>query len=176
MNANVVEIFYHVDEFCKQFDNAEEGHLLKSSSKKKTRNRKFTMSDSEVMTILILFHLSHYRELKAFYINHIKRERTADFPKTVSYNRFVELQQKVIVNMKNSLMHLSDKIYLRKRVLIETVNDEFKNVCQIEHTRHRSFNNFINNMIAALIAYNFLPKKPALNLEIIDLMKSTMIA
>jgi hypothetical protein len=53
------------------------------------------------------------------------------------------------------------------------VNDELKNVCQIEHTRHRSFNNFINNMIAALIAHNFLPKKPALNLEIIDLMKST---
>jgi hypothetical protein len=39
MNANVVEIFYHVDEFSKQFDKAEEGYLLKSSSKKKTRNR-----------------------------------------------------------------------------------------------------------------------------------------
>jgi hypothetical protein len=63
-------------------------------------------------------------------------------------------------NMKNSLMHLSDKIYLRKRALIETVNDELKNICQIEHTRYRCFNNFINNMIAAFIAYNFLSKKP----------------
>ena len=40
--------------------------------------------------------------------------------------------------MKNSLMNLYDKIMLRKRAVIETVNDELKNVCHIEHTRHRS--------------------------------------
>ena len=48
-------------------------------------------------------------------------------------------------NMKNSLMLMSDKIYLRKRALIETVNDQLKNICQIEHTRHRCFPNFIGN-------------------------------
>jgi len=47
--------------------------------------------------------------------------------------------------MKNSLMLMSDKIYLRKRALIETVNDQLKNICQIEHTRHRCFENFIGN-------------------------------
>ncbi|GHU08847.1 hypothetical protein FACS189431_5830 [Alphaproteobacteria bacterium] len=72
-------------------------------------------------------------------------------------------------NMKNSLMSVRDKICLRKRSLIETVNDELKNICQIEHTRHRSFENFIGNMVAALVAYNFLPKKPSLNLDIIDM-------
>src|SRR5215469_2515904 len=71
-------------------------------------------------------------------------------------------------NMKNSLMLLKDKIYLRKRAIIETVNDQLKNICQIEHTRHRCFENFIGNMISGLIAYNFLPKKPSLNLEVVD--------
>jgi hypothetical protein len=71
--------------------------------------------------------------------------------------------------MKNALMFTRDKIYLRKRALIETVNDEHKNICQIEHTRHRCFENFIANMISALIAYNFLPKKPSLNLGVVDM-------
>ena len=57
---------------------------------------------------------------------------------------------------------------LRKRALIETVNDELKNQCQIEHTRHRSFENFITNLLSGLIAYSFFDKKPSLNLEIID--------
>jgi hypothetical protein len=46
----------------------------------------------------------------------------------------------------------------------------------MEHTRHRSFNKFISNMISALIAYNFLPEKPSLNLEIIDLDAVRMLA
>jgi hypothetical protein len=71
-------------------------------------------------------------------------------------------------NMKNSLICTRDKIYLRKRALIETVNDELKNICQIEHTRHRSFVNFITNMVSALIAYHFLPEKPSLNIDIVD--------
>ena len=66
-------------------------------------------------------------------------------------------------------MLMSDKIYLRKRAIIENVNDQLKNICQIEHTRHRCFENFIGNMVSALIAYNFLPKKPSLNLEIVDI-------
>ena len=77
--------------------------------------------------------------------------------------------------MKNSLMHLSDKILLRKRALVETVCDELKNnlpdgsqVCKIKHTRHRSQEGFIVNLISGLIAYCYLPKKPSLNLEIVD--------
>ncbi len=67
--------------------------------------------------------------------------------------------------MKNSLMNLSDKILLRKRSVIETVNDELKNICQIEHSRHRSFTNFIVNIISGLIAYSFFPKKPAIKFQ-----------
>ena len=76
--------------------------------------------------------------------------------------------------MKNSLMNLYDKLILRKRAIIETVNDELKNVCHIEHTRHRSVENFAVNLVAGLIAYNLLPKKPEMNIEIID--KSRLIA
>jgi hypothetical protein len=69
--------------------------------------------------------------------------------------------------MKNSLMTMSDKIMLRKRSVIETVNDELKNICQVEHSRHRSFANFITNIVAGLIAYSFLPKKPSISYQTI---------
>ena len=71
-------------------------------------------------------------------------------------------------NMKNSLMTMSDKILLRKRSIIETVNDELKNICQIEHSRHRSFTNFLSNIVAGLIAYSFLPKKPSIKYQTIQ--------
>src|SRR5690606_29995934 len=68
-------------------------------------------------------------------------------------------------NMRNSLMTMHDKIMLRKRSVIETVNDELKNICQVEHSRHRSVANFIVNLISGLIAYSFLPKKPSIKME-----------
>ena len=80
----------------------------------------------------------------------------------------IHLVTKIKKNMKNSLMNLYDKILLRKRAVIETVNDELKNICHIEHTRHRSVDNFATNLFAGLIAYNLLPKKPSMNIEIID--------
>jgi len=294
MDTNLVEIFYIIDEFCKEIEKTMEGHVVTKDTSKKKRNKAFTMSDSEIITIMLMFHRSRFRDMKAFYINHIQRYCQRDFPHTVSYNRFVELQQKALVpmvvflqlcclgkctgisfidstpirvchikrekshkvfkglatkgkstigwffgfklhlvindkgeiikclitqanvddreplkdskfheqlfgklfadkgyisqslfdqlfidnihlitkirkNMKNSLMLLNDKIILRKRAIIETINDLLKNGCQIEHTRHRSVANFVGNLVAGLIAYNLAPKKPALNLEIIDL-------
>ena len=300
MDANIVDIFYLVDEFCKEFDKAKEGHILQQDCSKKSRNRQFRMSDSEVITIMIYFHLKQHRNLKHFYVNYIQVHCKEYFPHTLSYNRFVELQQKAVLpmtvflkmcclgkctgisfidatslkvchikiersnktfkglatkgkttigwffgfklhivindkgeildfvisqantddrqplkdkkfhkrvfgkvfgdkgyissdlfeklfvdgihlitrlkkNMKNSLMLMSDKIYLRKRALIETVNDQLKNICQIEHTRHRCVNNFLGNLVSGLIAYNFLPKKPSLNLEIIDIPSTAIM-
>ena len=68
-------------------------------------------------------------------------------------------------NMKNSLMTMRDKIFLRKRSVIETVNDQLKNIAQVEHSRHRSFGNFITNLVAGLIAYSFQDKKPSIKFE-----------
>jgi predicted membrane chloride channel (bestrophin family) len=63
---------------------------------------------------------------------------------------------------------MHEKIMLRKRSVIYTVNDELKNICQIEHSRHRKFENFFTNIISGLIAYSFLPKKPAIRYETED--------
>lgn len=68
-------------------------------------------------------------------------------------------------NMKNVLMTMRDKILLRKRSIIETINDQLKNIAQAEHSRHRSFANFITNLVASLIAYSFQEKKPAIKFE-----------
>lgn len=68
-------------------------------------------------------------------------------------------------NMKNRLLPMIDKIMLRKRSLIETVNDQFKNISQISHSRHRSVVNFMVNIIAGLIAYTHQEKKPSLNFD-----------
>ena len=281
----ITDIFCVVDEFCNDFDKTTEPYLLGKPSK-----RPPVMSKSEVISICLLFHLSGFRCFKHFYMFYVQRHMQSEFPRTVSYNRFVELSAGVLMpmtiflktcclgtctgisfvdstpirvchnkrikrnkvfkdiaqvgkstmgwfygfklhivindkgeilnfaitranvddreplknenflkavfgklfadkgyiseklaeilfvndihlitnirnNMKNSLMTLHDKITLRKRSVIETVNDELKNICQLEHSRHRSFTNFIVNMIAGLIAYDFLPKKPSISFQ-----------
>ena len=85
------------------------------------------------------------------------------------WERGVQLITKIKKNMKNKLMPMLDKILLRKRALSETVNDQLKNICQIEHTRHRSVANFVVNLLAALVAYTYQEKKPSLNLHPDDL-------
>lgn len=289
----IIEIFYLCDDFSKEFDKSFKKHILQVDNGKKTRNKPGKLSHSEVMTILISFHLGGYRNLKHYYLFYVNQHLNKEFPQLVSYNRFVELQQQVAFplvlflklcrmgectgisfvdsttlkachikrekqnkvfsgiatkgkstigwffgfklhiiindkgeilsfvitqgnvddreplnsesfiktvfgklyadrgyisqtlrdilfvdgihlvtklrnNMKGGEIPLQDKINLRKRAVIESVNDELKNICQIEHTRHRSFTNFITNLIAGLLAYSFLPKKPSINAERVD--------
>ena len=85
----------------------------------------------------------------------------------------LQLITSVKSNMKNKLMPMIDKILLRKRALIETVNDQLKNVCQVEHTRHRSVLNFMVNMLAALVAYARQERKPCLNFSVFDQTKGS---
>lgn len=278
----ITDIFCITDEFCKQFIPFIQKHTIGNAPKRSPK-----MSHSEVLTIMILFHLSGFRCFKHFYLYYVQKHMSCEFPKTVSYNRFTELMQENILpltmflktcclgectgisfidstpirvcknkriknnkvfkdiakvgkstmgwfygfklhfvindkgeilsftitqanvddreplrsegflrgifgklfadkgyiskeiadilfvdgihlitqlrnNMKNSLMTISDKILLRKRSVIETVNDELKNMCQVEHSRHRSFGNFITNLISGLIAYSFFQKKPSI--------------
>ena len=290
--GKIIEIFSMCDDFSKVFDKTVEQNSITSGEKTKKRkyHRDGMMSDSEVMTILILFHNSGYRCLKHFYLHYVCRHMRHLFPKVVSYNRFVELERGAVVKlailvksvlmgkctgisfidstplrvcknqrilqhktfkglakrghcsvgwfygfklhiicnemgeivnfmftpgnvddreplkverfteelygklvgdrgyiskdlfcklflngiqlitklknkMKNSLMSVSDKVLLRKRAIIESVNDELKNMAQIEHSRHRSFHNFVNNLMGGLAAYCFFPKKPMLQLD-----------
>ena len=285
----VTEIFFMADEFYNYFCRMLEKYGLNAPRKARKReyHREGRLSVPEVMTIMILFHNSGYRCLKHFYLNEVCVNLRHLFPKTVSYNRFVELQKdaalplaifikKVLLgkctgisfvdstplrvcrnqrihihktfkgiaargkcsmgwffgfklhlicnekgellnfmvtpgdvddrkplehrrfvemifdklvgdkgyisqhlfqrlfvdgiqlitklksNMKGALMSVSDRILLRKRAIIETVNDELKNIAQIEHSRHRSFHGFVVNLLGAVAAYCFFPKKPAI--------------
>jgi hypothetical protein len=82
----------------------------------------------------------------------------------------LRLITKLRKNMRNILLPLADKLLLRKRALIETIFDQLKNVCQIEHSRHRSPMNFLVHLLAGLIAYCHQPKKPSLHLDVYPLI------
>lgn len=73
----------------------------------------------------------------------------------------VKLITPVRKNMKEKMHTAFEKCLLQRRGIIETVNHELKNLCQIEHTRHRSLNNFLVNLMAGIVAYCLQPKKPA---------------
>lgn len=290
----ITNIFYLIDEFCHHFDQSIQKHILGNKPKRKPR-----MSQSEVITLMVLFHNGSFRNFKHFYLHYVRLHLSHLFPNTVSYNRFVELMQSAALpmtiflksqclgegtgisfidstpirvcknkrikrnkvfkgiattgkstmgyfhgfklhlvvndkgeilnfaitqghvddreplknqsfikslkgklfadkgyisktltqilfldglhlitnirnNMKNVLMELKDKILLRKRSVIETINDELKNICQVEHSRHRSFNNFITNLIAGLIAYSFFDKKPAIKYQSVQSSQLTV--
>lgn len=85
------------------------------------------------------------------------------------FERLMKRGLKLIIklrrNMKNRLMEMQDKLLLRKRSIIETINDQLKNISNIEHSRHRSLWNFLGNPASGLIAYCWKEKKPSLNLN-----------
>lgn len=289
LRDKIIEIFVKVDDFCKEFEVEIKKHQLDAGNYR-VRYRKSALADSEIISILIAFHSGHFTNLKHFYLEHICIYYQDCFPNLVSYNRFVELQQRVAVammlflkahclgrsqginfidsthikvchnrrihnhkvfaaiaergqcsigwfygfklhliindkgeilsfyltkgnvddrniklmtsmtqnifgklfgdkgyiskalsdllwgngiqmitkprkNMKEFNISQADKIMLRKRAIIECVNDELKNICKLQHTRHRSINNFLMNTMGAICAYAFFPKKPSLNIK-----------
>jgi hypothetical protein len=150
----IIEIFYLTDEFCQEFD--------------KSISKHFVINDKgEILNFVITPGNTDDREpLKdKKFIEKLKGKLYADkgyVSSKLTQILFVDglhLITHIRNNMKNVIMEMKDKILLRKRSVIETINDELKNICNIEHSRHRSFENFITNMIAGLIAYSFFPKK-----------------
>ena len=85
---SLLELFVHVDDFCQIFLPSLEQHLLSSGAIQRRRARSLSMS--EVMTILIRFHQSHYRDFKAYYCEYTLRHLRSEFPGLVSYTRFVD--------------------------------------------------------------------------------------
>jgi hypothetical protein len=81
------------------------------------------------------------------------------------FSQGVHLITGLRAKMKQKLLPIMDKIMLRKRSLIETVNDQLKNISQVEHSRHRSPANFLINLLSGLVAYMHQPKKPALKMQ-----------
>lgn len=287
---DILTLFFEIDEFCQQFEPIWQRHLL--AENKNRRNRERSLSLSEVMTILVLFHSNGYRNLKQFYLEFVCQHLRGEFPDLVSYPRFVQFEREALIplaaylqtrrghctgisfvdatklivcenlripqhkqfawiakrgktstgwffgfklhltvndggellswfvtpgnvddrkpvphlakqlwgklfgdkgylsnplklllgeqnlelitkpkkNQKNVVpLPIEDKILLRKRAIIETVIDQLKNISQIEHTRHRSFWNFLVNLVSGLIAYSWREKKPTLNYNVKEL-------
>ena len=78
--------------------------------------------------------------------------------------RDIQLITTLRKNMKPVPRTEFERVLLRRRCLIETVFDELKNLCQIEHTRHRSVGNFLVNLMAGIVAYCLSDTKPTLKL------------
>ena len=92
---NLVELFCHVDDFCQAFETQWIGHQLTTGHRRRRRAGRLCLS--ELMTLLIWFHQSHYRDFKAFYLYHVCRHLRDAFPRLVSYGRFVELMPSTLI-------------------------------------------------------------------------------
>jgi hypothetical protein len=278
----LVEIFCFIDDFCKHFESEIQKISLPKpkASEKETRNRKYSMTWSEVMTVLIVYQTSCFKNFKRFY-KYIETNLREYFPNLVSYNRFLELEKHVgfpfsllikalsgektgvyfidstklavchnkrifnhktfkgaasrgknsmgwffgfklhlVINKKGDIMNVSltggstddrkvlesimdgfsgtlygdrgyigkkweekmkekniklvtrkkknmktepldstDEFYLKKRGLIETIIGKLKYKFNLEHTRHRSIDNFMINILSCLIAYILTDQK-----------------
>jgi len=92
---SILELFCSVDDFWQQFAPTWHHELLTSGQRHRVRPTQ--LHPSEIMTILILFHQSHYRTFKAYYTEYVHRHLRSEFPTLVSYGRFVELMPTVLV-------------------------------------------------------------------------------
>ena len=79
------------------------------------------------------------------------------------FQRGLQLVTRLKKRMTNKLMPMVDRLLLEKRAVIESIIDQLKHLCQIEHTRHRSPVNFLGNLFSGLIAYTFSPQKPSIS-------------
>tara|TARA_B110000014_G_C19989540_1_gene512524 strand:+ start:80 stop:964 length:885 start_codon:yes stop_codon:yes gene_type:complete len=285
----LVEIFCDVDDFCKVFIPQWELQLLADGTRK--GQRKGRMTPSEIMSIIILFHMSHHRDFKNYYIGYISNFYKNDYPNLLSYTRFLEVMPSVLIplcsyfitlkgkptgvefvdstcikvchnlriprhktfqgiaqrgkgtigwfygfklhlivsyrgeivaaklttgnvhdtkpvseladgltdklygdkgyiskalesdlfdkgvtlittvrkNMKAKAISLWDRAMLSKRFIIETINDQLKNISQIEHSRHRSMHGFMLNLMGGLVAYCLKSSKPSINISDVEL-------
>jgi len=92
---SLLELFCHVDDFCQSFLPYWQREQLASGWRQRHRARGLSLS--EVLTILILFHQSHYRDFKAYYSEHVLQHLRAEFPGLVSYTRFVEFIPETLI-------------------------------------------------------------------------------
>lgn len=91
---SLVELFCHVDDFCQSFLPVwEEKQLTRGE---RTRLRATQLCTSEIMTLIIHFHQSHYRNFKSYYTEYVQAHLQTAFPNLVSYHRFVGLMPRAL--------------------------------------------------------------------------------
>jgi transposase len=130
---SLLELFVEVDDFYREFERWAEQQQLPCKAK---RGPKPSLSASEVMTIVIHFHQAGYRDFKSFYQKHVCEHLVAEFPKLVSYNRFVELMPGVLLVL---CAYLQNRF--GRRTEIAFVDSTPLAVCHNRRiTRHKVFN------------------------------------
>jgi hypothetical protein len=95
---NLIELFCHVDDFCQRFMPMYEKTLLEQRVKYR-KPRQCSLSYSEIITIILYFYQSKHRHFKHYYLNYVCTHLKQDFPHLVSYNRFIELKNRVVIPM-----------------------------------------------------------------------------
>ena len=103
------ELFCSIDDFCRDFEPSWRKQQLKSAQRCRFRNRRLSLS--EIMTILVLFHTSEYKNFKSYYLNLVSRYWRDAFPNLVSYQRFIEWMPSTVVPLT---------IYLRSLLATST--------------------------------------------------------
>ncbi len=102
---DILALFCDIDDFCLLFEPQWRKQLLET----RQRDRTSTLCLSEVMTIIVLFHASSYRNFKAYYTGHVLKHMAWAFPRLVSYNRFVELMPSALVPLGGYLQTRTGK-------------------------------------------------------------------
>jgi hypothetical protein len=95
----ITEIYCIADDFCKEYAKEISKRQILPDEGKKHHNRSCEMSDSEIMTILLLFHFGTFKNFKHYYLHFICIYLRKEFPKRLSYNRFVEIERRIFVPM-----------------------------------------------------------------------------
>lgn len=132
---NLVELYCDVDDFCKVFIPLWQKQLLEDGTNK--RQRKGQMTTSEIMTIVVGFHMSHYRDFKNYYLGHVSPFYKDAFPTLLSYTRFLAVIPRVIAPMCAYFTTLKGK-----PTGIEFIDSTCIKVClAIRIPRHKTFKN-----------------------------------
>jgi hypothetical protein len=130
---NLVELFCDVDDLCKVFIPQWQKQLLEDGSR--TRKRDCRMSMSEIMTIIIGFHMSHHRDFKNYYLGYVTAFHRKEFPNLLSYTRFLAMMPRTIVPMCAYFSTLKGK-----PTGIEFIDSTSLKVCHnIRIPRHKTF-------------------------------------
>lgn len=131
----LTRIFCELDDFCKEFERYRKGNLLPSPSPTSQRGPACSLNDSEIMTVLILFQSSRWRDFKNYYNHFLTTYYKTAFPTLPSYNRFIAILSRVIF-----LLVLFAQINLGKRTGIYYIDSTCLPVCHLKRSkRHKTF-------------------------------------
>ena len=112
MYEDITELFCFVDDFCKSTDSCIEREMIATNQKTRNATRSPDLTISEIMTIMILFQRSKFRNFKSFYA-FCKGKYIREFPKMPSYERFNALMPRtlyLLVILLCSMMRRDSKI------------------------------------------------------------------